>query len=117
MVDPNTRKTGDLVTLDYVETEWIKQPLASRVENVNPFNVILYDGSIRLTPRNDDFVVTRQIGSRRIDVFGNSESFERTFVEGIEVSQFMRERNVSFSVNSVKPHSNILSILGWCIWC
>lgn len=111
LVDPNTRKTGDLVTLDYVEVEWIKQPLASRVENVNPFNVILYDGSISLTPRNDDFVVTRQIGSRRIDVFGESDSFTRTFVEGIEVAQFMRERNVSFAANGLKPHTTFYTFL------
>ena len=106
LVDSNTRKTGDLVTLDYVEVEWIKQPLASRIENVNPFNVILYDGSVALDPRNDDFVVTRDAGTRRIDIFGSSESFERQFVTNIEVAQFMRERNVAFSANGIKPHTN-----------
>ena len=106
LVDANTRKTGDLVTLDYVEVEWIKQPLASRIENVNPFNVILYDGSVSLNPRNDDFVITRDAGTRRIDIFGNSESFEREFVTNIEVAQFMRERNVAFSANGIKPHTN-----------
>ena len=106
LTDENTAKTGDLVTLDYDEVQWITQPLASRVENVNPFNVILYDGAINLTPRNDDFVITRQIGNRRIDVFGQSTgSFTRTFVESIEVAQFMRERNVAFASNAIKPHT------------
>ena len=106
LTDPNTAKTGDLVTLDYDEIQWITQPLASRVENVNPFNVILYDGSLDLTPRNDDFVVTRSLGNRRIDVFGQSTGdFTRTFVESIEVAQFMRERNVSFAANGIKPHT------------
>ena len=106
LTDPNTAKSGDLVTLDFDEVEWLKQPLASRVENVNPFNVILYDGSVDLTPRNDDFVVTRNIGNRRIDVFGQSTgSFTRTFVESIEVAQFMRERNVAFASNGLKPHT------------
>ena len=106
LLDENTTKTGDLVTLDYVETEWIKQPLASRVENVNPFNVVLYNGNVRLSPRNDDFVETRNIGNRRIDVYGESTgSFNRTFVEGIEVAQYMRERNISFQANGLRPHT------------
>ena len=105
LVDANTRKTGDLVTLDYVEVEWLKQPLASRVENVNPFNVILYDGSVSLNPRNDDFVVTRNAGNRRINVFGDADEFTREFVTDIENAQFMRERNVAFSANGIKPHT------------
>ena len=104
LVDPNTTKTGDLVTLDYDEIQWINQPLCSRIENVNPFNVILYTGRIALNPRSDDFVVTRQIGNRRIDVFGTTTgSFNRTFVESIEVAQFMRERNVAFSASNLRP--------------
>ena len=106
LVDSNTTKTGDLVTLNYSEVEWITQPLASRVENVNPFNVILYRGSTTLNPRSDDFVVTRNIGNRRINVFGSSnEDFSRTFVEGIEVAQFMRERNVAFATQNIRPHT------------
>lgn len=104
LVDENTTKTGDMVTLDYSEIQWINQPLCSRVENVNPFNVILYDGSIDLNPRSDDFVITRQIGNRRIDVFGSSTGdFTRTFVESIETAQFMRQRNVGFSAFDLRP--------------
>ena len=106
LLDANTTKTGDLVTLNYQETEWIKQPLASRTENVNPFNVVLYNGNVSLSPRNDDFVTTRNIGNRRIDVYGESTgNFNRTFVEGIEVAQYMRERNISFRANGLRPHT------------
>ena len=104
LVDNNVKKTGDLVTLNYNQIEWIKQPLASRIENVNPFNVILYVGGIRMSPASDDFIVTREIGTRQIEVFGSAdEDFSRTFVEGIEVAQFMRERNVSFTTRELKP--------------
>lgn len=106
LLDENTTKTGDLVTLNYGETEWIKQPLASRIENVNPFNVILYTGRLSLSPRNDDFIVTRNIGNNRIDVFGDASSTSTTtFVEGIEVAQFMRERNVAFQAASLRPYT------------
>ena len=102
LIDSNTRKTGDLVTLDYREVEWIKQPLASRIENVNPFNVILYTGNCRLNPRSDDFIITRDGGTRRINVFGDADQFTREFVTEIEVAQFMRQRNVAFSVANLK---------------
>ena len=36
----NVQKTGDLITLNYEEVRIINQPLASRVENVNPFNMV-----------------------------------------------------------------------------
>ena len=33
----NIKKTGRLLTLDYEEVEFIKQPMASRLENLNPY--------------------------------------------------------------------------------
>ena len=106
LVDANTTKTGDLVTLDYDEAQWITQPLCSRIENVNPFNVILYNGNVAIAPRSDDFVVTRNLGTTRINVYGTTTGdFSKTFVEGIEVAQFMRERNVAFSADGLRPHT------------
>ena len=37
LLDSGVRKTGDLITLDYDEVVLLDQPLASRIENVNPF--------------------------------------------------------------------------------
>ena len=106
LVDPNTTKTGDLVTLDYDEVEWINQPLCSRTENVNPFNVILYNGNVSISPRSDDFVITKHLGDTRINVYGTTTGeFSKTFVEGIEVAQYMRERNVAFAADGLRPHT------------
>ena len=105
LIDSNVRKTGDLVTLAYNQIQWFDQPLASRVENVNPFNVILYDGLMTLTPASDDFVITRQIEGQATTVFGPEDQGvnSTTFVQGIEVAQFMRERNIAFAAREVKP--------------
>ena len=65
--DKNTTKTGDLITLDYKEIEWITQPLASRQENLNPFSNILYNGRVRLFPARYDFVITRDDLGEEID--------------------------------------------------
>ena len=56
LLDTNVRKSGDIVTLNYSEKGWIDQPLASRVENVNPFNMIEFIGTIDLTPAQDSWV-------------------------------------------------------------
>ena len=37
----NIRKTGDLITLDYSEVEWLKQSFATRTENVTPFVYVI----------------------------------------------------------------------------
>ena len=44
LFDTNCKKTGDLITLDYEEVDWIENPQATGVENVNPFNVIAFMG-------------------------------------------------------------------------
>ena len=46
----NTTKTGDLITLDYTLTDWYKQDVASRTENLNPFFIEKVVGSLTLSP-------------------------------------------------------------------
>ena len=42
LLDSGIKKTGDIITLDYEEVTLLDQPLASRIENVNPFNVVTF---------------------------------------------------------------------------
>ena len=65
LLDSNVQKTGDNITLKYTEKDWITQPLASRVENVNPFNMIEIEGIIRLNPDADAW--TRTINTASSD--------------------------------------------------
>ena len=53
LIDPGVQKTGDLITLKYSNKQWITQPLASRVENVNPFNMVDYVGQVNSFSRSD----------------------------------------------------------------
>jgi hypothetical protein len=70
LLDPNTRKTGDLITLNYEEVGWLEQPQASNVENVNPFNVIEYVGGIFLDPAADNWVRTIYVDDVRTESTG-----------------------------------------------
>ena len=69
------QKTGDLITLPYSETEMVNQPYASRIENVNPFNVIAWVGSIALDPASDIWKDTNRMPNLVINREGNYDSF------------------------------------------
>ncbi len=50
------RKTGRVLTLDYEDVVYLKQQYATRVENVTPYLVNYFTGSIELTPSSDIWV-------------------------------------------------------------
>lgn len=54
----NTTRADDLVTLAYTERNYISQQFASLTLNVNPYNIISFNGNIKLTPPNDVWVDT-----------------------------------------------------------
>ena len=70
LLDPNCRKTGDLITLDYEEVDWIEQPQATTVENVNPFNVVAFSGLVILDPPSDNWTRTIYVNNERRESTG-----------------------------------------------
>ena len=67
----NIRKTGDIVTLDYAEVEWLRQIFATRSESVTPFLISFWRGNLELIPSSDTWMDTSRIEARIIDVEGN----------------------------------------------
>ena len=70
LLDPNCQKTGDIITLKYNEVQWKDQPQASRVENVNPFMVSVFQGAVYLNPPSDNWVRTIYIDDYRTESTG-----------------------------------------------
>ena len=62
----NVKKTGRLLTLDYTEQEYIKQSFASRLVNLNPYLIIYYSGSIKLSPDSDTWTDTKFVDANVI---------------------------------------------------
>ena len=50
LTDPNLRKTGDVITLNYADLVFMQNLFASRVESVNPFLVTNWTGRLHLYP-------------------------------------------------------------------
>ena len=70
----NVTKKGDNVYLDYTETTWKEQTLASRSVKVNPFSSTNNIGTIKLSPSSDEFKDSKEDavkvikGSGKLDV-------------------------------------------------
>ena len=109
LIDPGVQKTGDLITLKYSNKQWITQPLASRVENVNPFNMVDYVGQVTLSPAQDTWTRTVTIdGGTRFQTVGTTGaggtfvSFS-TRLESILPDTHIRSRNVAFDIVTLRP--------------
>ena len=84
LLDPNIQKTGDLLTLAYEEVSWIDQPHATNVENVNPFNVIVFVGGVVLDPAADNWVRTIYIDDHRTESTGAEWKQEASTTQDVD---------------------------------
>jgi len=71
IIGSNIRKSGDIITLDYSNVEYIKQPYATRVENVQPYALIFWEGTIKLNPSSDIWIDTVRLEPKTIQIEGN----------------------------------------------
>jgi len=114
LLDSNVQKTGSAITLKYTNVGWIEQPLATRVENVNPFHVVSYNGFVKLSPSSDSWVRTVRLPESNSTITRNVPDPNRagttgTFVTSRDVvvssgrDAYMRSRNTQFYANNLKP--------------
>lgn len=116
LLDSNVRKNGNTITLNYDEVAWISQPLATQVENVNPFHVVSYSGTVKLSPTSDNWVRTINLTQDIVRVTNvanvrlrgtrvvTGSTSERELVSS-QSDQFMRSRNTQFSISNLKPYT------------
>ena len=74
------QKTGDLVTLPYTETAYITIGKASTTEYVNPYDVVLFNGTVDLSPSKDMWFDTDRLPSVRRTIDGDYD----TVIKGVE---------------------------------
>ena len=87
----NIKKTGRLLTLDYSETEMLKQIYASRVENVNPFLIVYYQGDMTISPDSDIWMDTKRVNA---NVTEDTSQFDNTIAQlGIDEQTGFSEVN------------------------
>ena len=81
LLDPNCQKTGDLITLKYNEVaSELKNLQATQVENINPFNVIVFAGAVQLDPPSDNWTRTIYVDNYRTESTGATWAEEENVV-------------------------------------
>jgi len=105
LLDPNVKKTGELVTLNYEEKGWIEQPLASRVENVNPFNMIAFFGTAILRPNADTWIRNVFVPGGTREITGDGGDFIENILISSVPENWMRSRNIEFLAGGLRPGS------------
>ena len=66
--DSNITRGGSALTLNYTEVPFIDQQNATRVENLNPFLVTNFIGTLELTPSSDFWIEETVLPSQNIQV-------------------------------------------------
>ena len=62
----NVKRAGQMITLDYTETSWLRQPFATRVESVTPFLVKFWEGSLKFEPDVDVWIDVNRLELRDV---------------------------------------------------
>jgi hypothetical protein len=71
IIGSNIKKSGNILTLDYSDKLWLRQPFATRSENVTPYLVTLWEGSVELNPETDVWIDTRIIEPNNVVMEGS----------------------------------------------
>ena len=126
LYDSNVQKTGDAISLKYEPVSWIEQTFATKVENVNPFHVVSYSGTVTLNPSSDSWVRTVRLQDASVNqtnwvwlratgTFGvtgsetSSTTEDRLIASGTEL--YMRSRNTGFTAVNLKPLTKVYQFL------
>jgi len=105
----NIARTGESLTLDYTEVEYTKQPFASRIVSVNPFDIITWVGNLKLTPSIDKWTSKTSVVIATIQGGGNRTQFVGTKTIN---AVYIRSRNIAFTANRLKPRSRFNVLFG-----
>jgi hypothetical protein len=101
----NIAKNKNIVTLNYSQVEHFKQPFASKSVNVNPFNVVNWQGRMSLSP-NSDIWIEREY--KTIDGgWGTTE-----VVTTSKAIQNLRPQNIALTATRIKPRTRFYSFFG-----
>ena len=98
LFDSNVKKTGNVVTLNYEEVEWISQPYATKTGddndtiNVNPYELPVFYSVVELDPQNDTWTRTAQLEDHVIQQTGITETRN---INAEDVRNFTNQNNIT----------------------
>ena len=76
------RQTGRVLSLDYQNIPFVRQPFATKTESVTPFLINYYGGSITLTPSSDVWIDQVVLDAKLEDLTTYTETSEQVAAGG-----------------------------------
>ena len=77
------QKTGDMITLPYTEVLYATQPYASNSENLQPFDVIDFVGTMTIDPEMDEWMATEVLPDMQVEMPGTFDTLTNLAAEGV----------------------------------
>ena len=81
LIGAGAKRTGQLITLDYIEENYIKQPYATRTVSVSPYSKVSYEGKMTLYPSSDSWVEETSDSSEVLKYLDSEQITEETITQ------------------------------------
>jgi len=107
----NTVIKGDNIYVKYEEESYILQDQVSTTENVNPFAMIQFNGTVELSPSSDEWRDTRRAADRVIQGGTRLDTNQELLREAIEWNWNGVDRNTGATVSRVVTNETIRQIV------
>jgi len=91
------KSRNGLVTLPYIETVFIQQPLASDVTNLQPYEVFTWIGTLTLEPTTDDWIDTTVKPDVIVNQFGEKDVWNEIGAKAFQTEWKSWETHISKS--------------------
>jgi len=104
----NLKVTGNTISLNYSEVVSTKQPFASKVVNVNPFNITTWSGFLGLSPEKDTWSI---VLNRSVSVANAARRNQTRVVTRTQKINQIRSRNIDFTAVKLKPNTQFKVLL------
>ena len=82
LIGNGTKRTGQLISLDYEDVVKVENPYATRSENVTPFLVTSYTGTISLFPSSDTWVDQVRAETKHVEIDNYTQTEQQLIAQG-----------------------------------
>jgi len=96
----NYARTGSVASLPYTHEILVRNPFSSKTQNLNPFNIGVFQGAMTLSPPGDLWFDDKRVPDVQVDRTGTFDS--------LKTQSFMKRdgRNVFGSINDIEQLRN-----------
>jgi hypothetical protein len=82
LIGNGSKRTGQIISLDYEDAVKVENPYATRTENITPFLVVSYTGTIILFPSSDTWVDQVRVDAKNVEIDNFTQTQQQLIAQG-----------------------------------